>query len=97
MPKTIKELRSVLGMVNFVRKFIPNLSGIIAPLVALTKKEAAEEVAKRWRPEHDQAYATMKQLLTQAPVLLLKTLRYTLTPQKQAQVQFSPSRKAMTS
>ena len=41
-PKTIKELRSVLGMVNFVRKFIPNLAGIIAPLVALTKKEAAK-------------------------------------------------------
>ena len=68
-PKTMKELRSVLGMVNFVRKFIPNLADIIAPLVALTKKEAAKEVAKRWRPEHDQAYATVKKLLTQAPIL----------------------------
>ena len=68
-PETIKELRSVLGMVNFVRKFIPNLAGIIAPLVALTKPEAAKTVAKRWRPEHDQAYATVKQLPTQAPVL----------------------------
>ena len=58
-------------MVNFVCKFIPNLAGIIAPLVALTKKEAAKEVAKRWRPEHDPAYATMKPLLTQAPVLHL--------------------------
>ena len=37
-PETIKELRSVLGIVNFVRKFIPNLAGIIALLVALTKK-----------------------------------------------------------
>ena len=37
-PKTIKQLRSVLGMVNFVRKFIPNLAGTLAPLVALTKK-----------------------------------------------------------
>ena len=68
-PKTIRELQSVLGMINFVRKFIPNLAGIIAPLVALTKKEAAKEVAKRWSPEHDQACATVKQLLTQAPVL----------------------------
>ena len=76
-PKTIKELRSALGMVNFVRKLIPNLAGIIAPLVALTNKEAAKEVAKRWRSEHGQAYATVKQLLTQAPVLqfpdILKT------------------------
>ena len=27
-PETIEELRSVLGMVNFVRKFIPDLVGI---------------------------------------------------------------------
>ena len=51
-------------MVNFVRKFITYLAGIIAPLVALTKKEAAKEVDKRWRPKHDQAYVTLKQLLT---------------------------------
>lgn len=68
-PKNIKELRSVLGMVNFVRKFIPNLAGILAPLVALTKKEAVKEIAKRWNSEHDQAYAKVKQLLTEAPVL----------------------------
>ena len=47
-PKTINALRSVLGMVNFVRKFIPDPVGILAPLVALTRKEAVKEVAKRW-------------------------------------------------
>lgn len=36
-PKTVQELRLVLGMVNFVRKFFPDLSTILAPLVALTK------------------------------------------------------------
>ena len=35
-------------MVNFVRKFIPDPVGILAPLVALTRKEAVKEVAKRW-------------------------------------------------
>ena len=35
-PTTIKELRSVLGTVNFVRKFIPNPAPIIEPLVALS-------------------------------------------------------------
>ena len=34
-PTTIKELRSVLGTVNFVRKFILNLATIIEPLVGL--------------------------------------------------------------
>ena len=35
-PTTIEELRSVLGTINFVRKFIPNLATAIDPLVALT-------------------------------------------------------------
>ena len=35
------KLRSVLGTVNFVRKFIPNLATIIEPLVALTRKSVA--------------------------------------------------------
>ena len=68
-PTNIKQFRSVSGMVNFVRKFIPNLAATIAPLVALTKKEATKEVSKRWRPEHDQAFARVKQLITEAPIL----------------------------
>ena len=67
-PTNIKQLRSVLGMVNFVRKFISNLATTIAPLVALTKKEATKEVSKRWGPEHDLAFARVKHLITEAPV-----------------------------
>ena len=40
-PTTIKELRSVLGTVYFVRKFIPNLATISDPLVALSRKSVA--------------------------------------------------------
>ena len=68
-PTNIKELRSVRGMVNCVRKFIPDLATITAPLVDLTKKEAVKSVAKRWGPEHDDAFAEIKQRLTKAPVL----------------------------
>ena len=39
---TIKELRSVLGTINFVRKFIPNLANIIEPLVARTRKSVIQ-------------------------------------------------------
>ena len=56
-------------MVKFVRKFIPNLATTIAPLVALTKKEATKEVSKHWGPEQDRAFARVKQLFTEAPVL----------------------------
>ena len=38
-------------------------------MVALTKKEATKEISKRWGLEQDQAFARVKQLLTEAPVL----------------------------
>ena len=56
-PTTIKQLISVLGLVNIFRRFIPNLAVILSPLIALTKKGAAKEAAKRRSPEHDQACA----------------------------------------
>ena len=68
-PTTIKELRSVLGMINFVRKFVPDLSTVIAPLVELTQKEHIKSIAKRWSQEHDKAFTEVKRLLSEAPVL----------------------------
>ena len=68
---TIKELRSVLGTVTFVRKFIPNLAPIIEPLVALTRKsvENLQTLRNHWRPEQDAAFIKVNELLTSAPVL----------------------------
>ena len=40
-PTTIKELHSVLGSINFVRKLFPNLAPTIEPLIALTRKSVA--------------------------------------------------------
>ena len=62
---------SVLGTVNFVRKFIPNLATIIEPLVALTRKSVANLKTLRniWGPEQDAAFIKIKELLTSAPVL----------------------------
>ena len=70
-PTTIKELRSVLGTVNFVSKFIPNLATIIEPLVALTRKSVAnlKTLRNHWGPEQDAAFIKVKELLTSAPVL----------------------------
>ncbi|KAI4293215.1 hypothetical protein PAPHI01_2489 [Pancytospora philotis] len=43
LPTTRKEMQSYLGLVNYCRKFIPNLSTISAPLYALTKTSCTEE------------------------------------------------------
>ena len=57
-PTTIKELRSVLGTINFVPKFIPNLATIIEPLVALTRKSVAilKTLRSHWEPKQDVFY-----------------------------------------
>ena len=70
-PTTIKELRSVLGTVDFVRKFIGNLAPIIKPLVALTRKSVAnlQTLRNHWRRGQDAAFIKVKELLTSAPVL----------------------------
>ena len=71
IPTTIKELRSVLGTINLVRKFIPNLATIIEPLVALTRKSVAnlQTLRDHWGLEQDAAFIKVKELLTSAPVL----------------------------
>lgn len=39
-PKTIKEVRQLLGLVGFYRRFIPNYSELTSPLTDLTKKRS---------------------------------------------------------
>ena len=63
-PTTIKGLRSVLGAINFVRKFIPNLAIIIEPLVALTRKTVAnlKTLQNHWGSEQDDTFIKVKEL-----------------------------------
>ena len=37
-PRNVQELRSFLGMMNYYRKFIPNLATLLKPLTILLKK-----------------------------------------------------------
>ena len=38
-PTSLRQLQSLLGKVNYIRRFIPNLSSKIIPLTMLLKKE----------------------------------------------------------
>ncbi|MES9904503.1 MAG: reverse transcriptase domain-containing protein [Sedimenticola sp.] len=64
-PKTVKNVRSFLGMSNYYRKFIHNYSRIAAPLNALLKKD----VVFAWTDECQVSFDTLKHLLTSSPVL----------------------------
>jgi hypothetical protein len=42
-PTTKRELQQIIGKINFVRRFISNLSGLIEPFMELVKIKANEE------------------------------------------------------
>ncbi|KAJ0183794.1 hypothetical protein K1T71_000217 [Dendrolimus kikuchii] len=64
-PKDKKALQRVLGMFNYVSKFIPGYADITAPLRNLLKTD----VDYRWEKNHDSCFEQLKNLLTNAPVL----------------------------
>ncbi len=65
-PKNVQQMRSYLGLLNYYRKFLPNLASIIKPLNDLLHKDRKW----RWTSECTDAFETAKQLLTTSPVLI---------------------------
>ena len=65
VPTSKRKLRGYIGMVQFFRRFIPNLATIIAPLTAMTSKK----VAFKWTTECSTAFEKSKQLLAQKCLL----------------------------
>jgi hypothetical protein len=67
-PTTKKELQQLIGKVNFVRRFISNLSGRIEPFMELVKIKTNEEF--RWGAEQQRAFKEIKEYLSRPPVLV---------------------------
>jgi hypothetical protein len=64
-PKSLKELQSLVGACSYFRKFIPSFSHIMKPLYELSKSESIHT----WDHYHQNAFDTILQKLTSAPVL----------------------------
>ena len=64
-PRNVSELRSLLGLINYYGKFIPNLSTILHPLNELLQKCQKW----KWTNECSQAVRQAKDALTSSPVL----------------------------
>lgn len=64
-PQCKKDAQRFNGMINYMGKFIPNLSECMTPLRQLTEKKTEWE----WNHEHKKAWRDLKTQLTLGPVL----------------------------
>jgi RNase H-like domain found in reverse transcriptase/Reverse transcriptase (RNA-dependent DNA polymerase)/Integrase zinc binding domain/Integrase core domain/SCAN domain len=68
VPRTKKEVRSLLGFVNFYKSYIPKFSDLCIPLTSLLKKDSSEIVA--WTKDTERAFKDLKSAMSCAPVLI---------------------------
>ena len=64
-PKSVKDIRSFLGLARFYRRFIKNFSLKARPLTDLTR----ESVPWKWQEKEEKAFCDLKRSLVVAPVL----------------------------
>ena len=74
-PTTTTELRSFLGFASYYRRFISGFARIAGPLHDLVSegakhsKKKAADVSRLWGPKHQEAFNSLKEAMTTAPVL----------------------------
>ena len=64
-PRNAKEVQRAMGLFNYVRRFIPNFSKIALPIIRLERKD----VKFQWTEECQKAWDTLKEKISQAPIL----------------------------
>jgi hypothetical protein len=69
VPTTKKQVRSLIGLVSFYRRYVSNFASIVSPLVELTKKSQPNKV--RWSDECQRAFDLIKNVLSSEPVVRL--------------------------
>ena len=66
-PKTLTEVRSFMGLLQFFRRFIKDFSKVSAPLTNLTKKGMG---IRKWNKKCDESFQALKDKITSAPILI---------------------------
>lgn len=70
-PKTVEELQSFLGLINYINKWIPNLATTTEPLKALLRQKFGKHanIEEVWRNEQETAFSQIKEKLKDIPTL----------------------------
>jgi hypothetical protein len=64
-PTTVHQVWSFLGLAGYYRRFIPNFSKIVKPIMSLLKNDTKFD----WSSKCNEAFEQLKVFLTTAPVL----------------------------
>ena len=64
-PQVIEGVQRLSGFINYLAKFLPKLSEVMAPIRRLTRKDTPWE----WSTEQDKAFQTVQKLVMKAPLL----------------------------
>ncbi len=70
-PKTQKEVRRFVGMVNFYRDLYPKRAETLAPLTAL----CGQNKKFHWAAEHEEAFNKIKEQMTQETMMTYPLIR----------------------
>ena len=71
---TKKQVRSLLGLLSFYRRYIPGFASVAAPLTDLTKEGGCSCRSIHWTPDCASALQEIQDMLSRKPVLLLLRL-----------------------
>ena len=66
-PKSVIEIRSLLGLAGYYRIFIEDFSQLAAPITRLTRKEVMFD----WDDRCEEAFQELKRRLTTSPILIV--------------------------
>lgn len=64
-PRDVHEVRSIVGLMSYYRRFIPQFADLARPIIHLTEKGVPFE----WGEEQEAAFTELKKRLTTSPVL----------------------------
>ncbi|XP_070174729.1 uncharacterized protein [Littorina saxatilis] len=71
-PTTKKQVRSLMGLLSYYRRYVPNFATLTAPLTDLTRDDHGKTIT--WTAECDSALKAVQEVLSTFPVLLLPDL-----------------------
>lgn len=71
-PETVRDVRRLVGLVNWYRKFIPKAAELLAPLTDIIREDGPTSQKKvTWTDRARQSFEEIKTILTSEPILAM--------------------------